>query len=292
MGDRTSFHSRASAHGARLGALAAAIGRTACTLLCFALASGCERQRAPHESFAHLDIGSGAAEQAYLAPPRVVNAVIGADGAIAISGRAAAAAQVTFSTPEGETFHTTSDAQGNWTARLPQAGLPRLFAISSQQAHGRAVHAEGALVTVPHAVSPAVLVRAGYPAQPFGMVRSPDIVSLDYDPGGFAGVSGFAPARSTVRLTVDGLPAGVAQADAQGRFAILAANANRRPGFGPHEVEAVTAAGVVRRTVMLSPPAPLAGAYVATGAPGSWTVEWALNGGGVQTTLLLAPPRS
>jgi hypothetical protein len=77
-----------------------------------------------------------------------------------------------------------------------------------------------------------------------------------------------------------------------GRFAVLAATANRRPGFGLHEIEAATTAGLVRRAVTLTPPAPLAGPYAASGAPGDWTVEWALNGGGVQTTLLVAPPRS
>ena len=267
-----------------------------------ALAAGCSspppqpqaQAQASAIAPAHLDLANGAVEATYLPPPQVVDARIGRDGAIEVAGQAAPMAQVIFSTPEGDSFHTAADAHGGWVARLPQTGLPRLFAISSMS-HGGAVHAEGALVTIPHANVSAVMVRAGYAALPIGTSRrpeivSPEIVSVDYDPGGFAGVSGLAPANSPVRLGIDGLPAGVAQADAQGRFAMLATN--RRPGFGVHELEVATSAGVVRRTVMLTPPDPLSRPYTANGAPGSWTVEWALNGGGVQTTLLVAPPHA
>jgi hypothetical protein len=238
---------------------------------------------------AQLGLADRGTEATYLPPPQLVDARIGHDGAIEVVGQAAPMAKVTFSTPEGDSFHATADAHGAWVARLPQSGLPRLFAISDTSRQGP-VHAEGALVTIPHAAVSAVMVRAGYAALPIGRSSTPEIVSVDYDPGGFAGVSGLAPANSPVRLGIDGLPAGVAQADAQGRFAMLATN--RRPGFGVHELEVATSEGVVRRTVMLTPPDPLTRPYTASGAPGSWTVEWALNGGGVQTTLLVAPPRA
>lgn len=272
----------------RLGPIAGAL--SAC-----ALAAGCSAPppQAPAQTQAaaqaHLDLENGGAEATYLPPPQVVDARLGRDGAIEVAGQAAPMAQVTFSTPEGDSFHTTADAHGDWIARLPQAGQPRLFAISSTSRRG-AVHAEGALVTIPHAGVPAVMVRAGYAALPIGQSSAPQIVSVDYDPGGFAGVSGLAAPNSPVRLGIDGLPAGVAQTDAQGRFAMLAAN--RRPGFGVHELEVATVHGVVRRTVMLTPPDPLTRPYATSGAPGSWTVEWALNGGGVQTTLLVAPPHA
>jgi hypothetical protein len=256
-----------------------------CTLL-----AGCSREHPQRNAITHLELENAAVEATYLAPPQVTAAQTSRDGSIQVSGRASPMALVSFSTPEGDSFHATANAQGLWTARLPKAGLPRLFAISSSVDKQRPVHAEGALVTIPHASVPAVVVRAGYPAMPVGPSHAAALVSVDYDPGGFAGVSGLAAPGSTVRLGVDGLPAGVTQADAQGRFSMLAAN--RRPGFGQHELELGTSDGVIRHTVVLTAPGPLTRPYTASGEPGNWTVEWALNGGGEQTTLLVAAPRS
>lgn len=262
--------------------------RTTGALLACAILGGCEKPTA-REPFVHLDLENSTAEASYLAPPSVTGAVADRTGAVIVTGRAGPKAQVVLSTPEGETLHASANAQGVWTLSLPQAGHPRLFAISSRQA-GRTVHAEGALVTLPHARVAAVMVRAGYAALPIGTGGHLDIVAVDYDPNGFAGVSGVATPRSPVRLSVDGLPAGVTETDAQGRFAVLAAN--RPLSFGSHVLEAATPGGVVRQTVELTPPTPLNGPYSASSVPAGWTVEWALNGGGVQTTLVMAPPHA
>ena len=233
-----------------------------------------------------LDLEGGAGEQRYLAPPAVMRATPARDGGVTVAGSAPPRAQVVFSTPEGQSYAATTDGRGAWRVRLPSAPLPRLYALSSL-AQGRMVHAEGAVLTIPRGA--AVMVRAGYAALPLEVGGDTDIVAMDFDPAGFAGVSGTAPPHSAVQLAIDGVAAGVTQADAQGRFALLAAN--RRLGFGPHDLEAKTGAGVVRRVAVLAPAEPLTAVYSAQAAPGGWRVEWALNGGGVQTTVLIADPR-
>lgn len=224
-------------------------------------------------------------ESAYLPPPRVL-AAVAHEGGLRIQGLAPARAGVELVSPEGERVHVQADARGVWRARLP-AGGPRIYALSAMSG-GRTVHAEGALVTAPGALAPAVTVRAGDASRPLMRSASTVIATVDYDPSGVAAVAGDAPARAPLTLLVDGAPAAVGQADAEGRYALL--SANHRLSLGPHRIEVRAPDRSAARTVTLEPPEPLTSPYRAAPATGGgWRVAWALTGGGEQTTLILPP---
>ena len=233
---------------------------------------------------------AGPQEAAYLTPPRATSVQLRRDGALAVAGVAPPGSSVEIVSPEGEQARTTTNRQGGWSARLTPAAQPRLYAISARLA-GRTVHAEGALIVAPGGT--AVTVRAGYAASPVGAdPRSGagrGIASVDYDPSGFIAVAGSAPPHAELILVVDGTPAAVGQADSGGRYALLAAN--RRLTMGPHTLQVRAAGGAPEgapeRQVTLEPPVALAAPYQAWPAPDGWRVEWELNGGGVQTTLIL-----
>lgn len=154
----------------------------------------------------------------------------------------------------------------------------------------RVLRAEGAVLLAPPPGPAALLVRAGYAALTVGgPERIPRVVTLDYDVGGAAAVAGFASPRAEVRLSLDGRPAGLDQADVSGRFGVLASNAPLAPGSRRLQVEAN---GVrAELTAQVSPAAPLAGApFRAIREAGAWRVDWAPSGGGVQTTLVFDEP--
>ena len=223
-------------------------------------------------------------EASYLPAPRALSVRVEHEGGLAVSGLAPPASTVEIMSPEGEQAQAKADGQGRWALSLRGAPQPRLYAISAMLA-GRTVHAEGALITAPGAVTPAVTVRAGYAASPLGPDRTAAIAAVDYDPSGFIAVAGSAPSHAQLALMVDGTPAAVGQADDAGRYALLAAN--RRLSMGRHQLQVRSPDGAPVRQVTLEPPVALAAPYQAWRGPDGWRVEWALNGGGVQTTLIL-----
>ena len=250
-------------------------------MLACGLAACGRRAEAPA---APATVPAASREARYLPAPRALAGRGAHAGALAGSGRAPPASTVEIMSPEGEQAHARADGQGRWALRLAGASQPRLYAISAVLA-GRIVHAEGALITAPGAVTPAVTVRAGYAASPLGPDRTTGVAAVDYDPSGFIAVAGSAPPHAPLTLVVDGAPAAVGQADAEGRYALLAAN--RRLSMGPHQLQVRSANAAPVRQVTLDPPVALTAPYQAWPGPDGWRVEWALNGGGVQTTLIL-----
>jgi hypothetical protein len=135
-----------------------------------------------------------------------------------------------------------------------------------------------------------MLLRPGAGALGLGRGEDgPAIIAIDYDAGGGAAVAGLAPPNTPVRLSLDGADAGEGQTDAQGRFAVLAANRTLAPGARTVEVE--TAAGVAQARLVVSPPGSLQGAaYRAVRQERGWRIDWAPRGGGVQTTIVFDRP--
>jgi hypothetical protein len=229
------------------------------------------------------------AEAGYVPPPRLL-AVARTPTVVTLMGSATPKARVELTSPEGEAMAVQADPNGAWRLTLPAVTRPRMFALAARlqdhETSSRLVHSEGALILIPKSGPPALLVRAGAGAQVFASraVR-PTLDALDYDPGGFSAAAGRARPGASVRLMMDGVLAGVGQADAGGRYSILAAN--RRLTFGAHLAEVQSADGQDQRRFTISPPgATLATAYKVDLEPDGWRLEWAIPGGGVQTTLV------
>lgn len=234
----------------------------------------------------------GGAEAGYLPPPRLAS-VIRSPTTVSLIGSAAPGARVELMAPEGETMAVQANGAGAWRLNLPAVTRPRMFALQDRlnaaAPDARLVHSEGALILIPHAGPPALLVRPGAGALVFsGQTVRPSLDALDYDPSGFSAAGGRAQPGASVRLMMDGQLAGVGQADAGGRYAILAAN--RRLAFGAHTALVQSAGGQDERQFTISPPGPtLTTLYKVDPIPEGWRLEWALTGGGVQTTLVFIP---
>jgi hypothetical protein len=207
-----------------------------------------------------------------------------------LMGSATPGGRVELMAPEGDSLAVQANPAGAWRLTLPAVSRPRMFALQARArapaSDARLVHSEGALILIPNSGPPALLVRAGAGALVFAArVDRPLLDALDYDPGGFSAAAGRARPGSTVRLMIDGALAGVGQADAGGRYAILAAN--RRLPFGAHLALVQSGDGQDERRFTISPPGPtLTTPYKVDPTPDGWRLEWAIPGNGVQTTLV------
>ena len=232
--------------------------------------------------------GHGPEDQAraYLPPPTVSAAERAPDGAVRLAGQAPANAVVRLRAPDGGAASAQAAGDGRWSLVLPPATAPRLYAIQAELPN-RMVRGEGALAVMPSPGPPALTLQAGFAGVPAGQGQPGrlQLTTFDYDGGG-AAVGGFAPPLSRVRLTVDGGLVGVTNADAQGRFAVLAVERNVAPG--PHRIRVETPDGlsleepVELAETVLPPDRPFAAAQ----APGGWLISWRLPGGGAQSSLV------
>ena len=231
-----------------------------------------------------------AQQTGYALPPELTDAVRGADGGVTLTGRAPPDSRVRLNSPEGQSLGATAGRDGSWTLSLPPSATPRMFALAAEVA-GRPMRAEGPVLVLPAPAPAAVTPRAGFGALAVGHATVPTIVALDYDAGGGAAVAGLAPPKASVRLLIDGMPAGSDQADERGRFAIMAVGGPVSPGERLVQV-ATDAGGAQARVALSAPTAPGAAAYLARREDGRWRIDWSLPGGGVQTTLVFdAGPR-
>lgn len=220
----------------------------------------------------------------YAAPPELTDAVRGADGAVTLAGKAQPETRVRLNSPEGEAIDVTVARDGTWTATLAPSPSPRMYAFAAEAA-GRSIRGEGPVLVLPAPGPPALSPRAGFGAVALGRAGRPVIVAFDYDSAGGAAVAGLAPPRASVRLLIDGTQAGSDQADDLGRFAIMAPGVTVAPGRRTLQVATAAAADEVQ--VMVSAPArPGPAAYLARREEGRWRIDWAVPGGGVQTTLV------
>ena len=226
-----------------------------------------------------------ASDTGYVAPPDLGSAERRGQSLL-LGGHAVPGAMVQFASPDGFHAEAAADAQGRWSVAVPApSAAPAMYALSARIGE-RVVRGEGALLALPAPGPPAMLARAGFAALPLGG-PSPGlrIMALDYDAGGGAAVAGIGPARARVRLSIDGMQAGLDQADAQGRFAVLGANAPLENGNRRLKVE--IEGGQTEVDAAVTHPAPLGGkAFRAVRQAGGWRVDWARSGGGVQTTLV------
>jgi len=223
---------------------------------------------------------------AYLAAPTLAAAERQEDGAVKLLGHAPAGALVRLRAPGGGGASVLASDDGHWVLTLPPADTPRLYAIEAEL-QMRVVRGEGAIAVMPAPGPAGLTLRAGFASLPagHGQPHRLQLITFDFDGGG-AAVGGFAPPKSRVRLTVDGGTVGATDADAQGRFAVLAVVRTVAPGS--HEIRVDTPQGLaIDQSVevaeaSLAPDQP----FAATRSPGGWRVSWQLPGGGGQSTLV------
>lgn len=265
--------------------------RTAWAAAALLLACGCARQAPRGETAAAQRARTSAPD--FLAPPALRRAERDPVGGVTVHGSAPPGARVLLASPAGERLEAPVDADGGWALSLGPSAVPRAYALSAVLPGGRTLRGEGALAVAPAPALPAFLLRGGASSWPAGPApgREPlQLALVDSDGGGGAAVAGFAPPNSPVRLLVDGVAAGAGQADASGRFGLLAVGAPLRPG--PHVIELHTPTAALTRQVRLEGPAGLDAPMRADRTPEGWRISWSPPGGGVQTTLALDPAPS
>ncbi len=227
----------------------------------------------------------------YLSPPTLVSATRDAAGGVVFSGRAPAEVEVRLRDPGGTAFSATANDDGDWSMQLPPSAAPRMFAFEGELS-GRSLHGEGAILALPAPAPVAVLARAGYGALPIGEQAGPlRITAIDYDGAGGGSVSGVSAPGKPVRLVLDGQPAGVGQADRDGRFTVLDLNTRTPMRPGAHTVRIESPSGAVQGPLTVTPAGNLGGeAFLAVREGDGWRTDWRTPGGGTQTTVVFGAP--
>jgi hypothetical protein len=237
---------------------------------------------------------AAAADAAYVRPPQILEAKAGEGGAVILSGRSEPLATIRVSSPGGGAEGRPARADGTWSVPTPPSHDVREFGLSEvivdhtgQVANDRVVQSEGYVAVIPGERPTAVLLRAGTGSIVLGWSDGGlHLRAVDFDTGGGATVSGVAKPSGSVHLIVDGASAGEARADANGRFAITSSVLLKT---GPHTLVVETPTAADQTGVAVSPPAPISGLpFHATQLAGSWRIDWATPGGGVQSTIILS----
>ena len=225
------------------------------------------------------------ADPGYRAPPQLRGWEAARDGSVSLKGRAWPASKVRMVSPAGIEQDTTADGSGAWTLQLGPVSEPGLYRLA-EESGARHIDAEGLIVVLPG--QPVVaLLRAGYGAEvqdrgPGGVLK---ILAVDYDSGGGTVVSGRAAPAATVRLLVDGQPAGEGAAGANGRFSLIL---TKPLVMGGHRLQLQTAKGEASAAVDITPPDPPKDSpYRAQTQPSGWRIDWVTASEGPQTTLIL-----
>jgi hypothetical protein len=258
-------------------------------MACALVAAACNRSSS--FSAPKADAAGPSADPGYRAPPQLRSWEAAGDGAVSLRGRAWPSSRVRIISPAGLELHTTADGSGGWTLPLGPVSEPSLYRLAEEyrptgESQDRRIDAEGLVLVLPG--PPVVaLLRAGSGAEVVDGGRGGPlkILAVDYDGGGGAVVSGRAAAAATVRLQVDGQPAGEGAAGPDGRFSLVLA---KPLGTGAHQLRAQTSRGEATASVQITPPDPPTDSpYRVRSQPSGWRIDWVTVGEGFQTTLLM-----
>ena len=231
-----------------------------------------------------------AAQTGYLAPPRVTSAVRMDGGGVALAGRTDPEARIRLQSPDGAAYGVTAGADGTWTLVTPPARAVRLLGVSEVVA-SRAVQSMGYLAVLPTAGQTAILLRAGGGSQTLAAATSaPWISAIDFDAGGGAVICGLGRPGVPVRVVVDGVVAGDARPDADGRFTVAPTFALKP---GDHQADVQSANGEDHASFFVSPSPPLSTpSFVGQRQARDWRIDWLTPAGAPQTTLAFDPPEA
>jgi hypothetical protein len=230
------------------------------------------------------------AQTSYLAPPKITAAVRMDNGGVALAGRTDPEARVRLQSPDGAAYGVTAGADGTWTLATPSEHAVRLLGVS-EVVGSRVVQSMGYLAVLPVPGQAAILLRAGGGSQAMAPAPSaPWIAAIDFDAGGGAVICGLARPGVPVRVVVDGVVAGEARPDADGRFSVaptLALNP------GAHQAVAQSTLGEGHAAFVVSPaPALSTPSFVGQRQAAGWRIDWLTPGGAPQTTLAFDPPKA
>jgi len=219
----------------------------------------------------------------YSHTPEITGVSVRDDGDLQLSGLAAPQGRVRLVAADGRATGVTADAQGRFTAEVPQGAGGSLYSLS-MESDGRLIQAEGTIFIAPQMAPTddpgAVYLREGASTLPLS-ARSGLLAALDYDAGGGMAVSGRSLPDIVIEVAVDGQTAARTRTDATGLYHALIPPGSLSIG-NRFQVTVRGANSSESRSVALK--APLAGRIEAQ--DGLWYVHRTLSGGGAQTTVV------
>lgn len=245
-------------------------------LLALAAASAC----APRPETGSAAAPDAPAEAGYLTPPVILTATAAPAG-VTLTGRAAPEARVRLATPAGDASVVVADREGRWSLALPPAQDARIYGLSMTLG-ARQVQSQGYLLVTP--AGRAAMLRAGAGAVRLDRPGGHGIGAFDFDRGGGAVISGWAPARAVVLVRLDGDQAAEGRADEAGRFEVPLPPI----GGGVHRLQVYGDGFQDEARVQTAAAAPLAGGPLRSQLSDSGLrADWMTPGGGVQSTVLI-----
>ena len=218
--------------------------------------------------------------QGYASAPQITSVAAGAAGMIAITGKALPGARVRIQYDGGHNAGITADSRGGYRADLPLPAQGALYDISTEDS-GRQMPAEGRLFVPSSAPAKAVILRAGLPGRMLGD-ETESLAVMDFDGGGALVLSGKVAPKTEVTLDVDNQGTASVVSDARGGYYLQVKVSP--PAEGTTMSLSLVAGGVNVRKVL--PFANAASGDRITPVDGGWRVDWAVPGGGMQTTVV------
>lgn len=208
----------------------------------------------------------------------VVSMVSEANGEWVITGQASPEGRVRLVDSAGKAAGFTANAKGQFQAVVPVQGRGEVFRLYAED-RGRAVPSDGQLFIPTGYPQRSTLLRPG--ASGIALLDSSALAVIDNTGGGMLAVSGRVAPSSSVTISINGRIVRAVQSDGAGRYASVLETVAE----GQTTLEARSASGTQRRTLILNATEDVASdrARIAPLLEG-WRVDWALPGGGVQTT--------
>ena len=201
---------------------------------------------------------------------------------VSVSGDAVPGGRVRFLYGDQRAIGVTADSKGRFSADLPVTPQGTLFDVSMEDA-GQLMQAEGRLFVPPGAPQKAVLLRAGAPSLPV-MRQGSGIAVIDYDAAGAMMVTGVAAPGAAISVTVgEEIWPKQPAAAADGTFTAVCQIPPVQDDAG--QVSLSVKAGQANWQQVIPVSRAPDGDHISA-VSGGWRIDWALPGGGAQTTLV------
>lgn len=218
-------------------------------------------------------------KKGYTRAPRITE-VTQQGGKVVVIGQATPDGRVHIKY-SGRSDATPTDSKGRFKFDVPPGPVGGLYDLEMDDL-GRSLSAEGRLFVPTGEPNKAVTLHPGGASLSLGDDKNIMAV-VDYDGAGGLAVAGKVEAGRTVNLVQGGVIIGRAQSDDTGRYHLMSQIAP--PSAPPVQLDLAIEAGSDRAQHTITISLPTAADQI-TRLPDGWRVDWALPGGGVQTTLV------